>query len=104
MKKNLEIGSGNVEYAKIDFFNFQNLDLLNSNPITFSYFGNIAKEFTNWKEMYVEIITKLWKNYPHIFDELIFNSHNLEENPINFRYITYKWQLVNPEPIGDFFV
>lgn len=44
--------------------------------------------------MYVEIITKLWKNYPHIFDELIFNSHNLEENPINFRYITYKWQLV----------
>ena len=103
MKKNLEIGSGNVEYAKIDFFNFQNLDLLNSNPITFSYFGNIAKEFTNWKEMYVEIITKLWKNYPHIFDELIFNSHNLEENPINFRYITYKWQLVNPEPIGDFF-
>ena len=101
--KNAEKGKRDQQYKKVDFNIDQGLNITNSKPIEFYYFDDKNSDFTTWQELYCRVVETMWEDYPHIFDELLYNSDDADKNPIDFKYITYKWQMENPADIGNFF-
>lgn len=103
LKKSVKNEKRDSQYGKVDFTKDQGLNINNSKPVEFLYFGEKNNDFTTWQELYCRVVQIMWEDYPHVFDELLYNSDDAKKNPIDFKYITYKWQMENPALIGNFF-
>ena len=97
-EKKLDSLNSNTDLKVLKNMNFNKVD-----PVKFRCLRKKYTKVASWEELYIKVIKFLWEEYPIVFDEMLFDTEDMEKNRISFNYATYKRQMRSPEMIGDYF-
>lgn len=94
--------TGKKEEKTIDFsINVQKVD---AQPISFSYFGEDQGIVDSWSQLYVKIVACLFNDYPKLLRYLV-NSNIDNQGAIDFADASMKHHLNNPQKVSwDFYL